>query len=254
MSGALTVLFIGPAGVGKSSLVKAYGDWLKSQGIGVARVNLDPAADYVPYEPDFDARKIVWAREIALKEGLGPNGALIRSIEILCSRVDEVLEAIASFDADFVLVDTPGQMELFVFRDLSLRIVDGLKKVSRGVVGVFVAEASMLRDPTDYAFLALICNAIQLRLDIDVVAVVNKVDAVDSVPEGVRTWIELLQEASKALETRGAFGEMMSRILEALTSYSKAMNVPLVSATKGMGLEELHRIVHEVACSCGDLT
>ena len=254
MSGAIGVLFVGPAGAGKSSLVRAYGDWLAEQGLRVARVNLDPAADYVPYAPDFDVRKMVSAREIALREGLGPNGALVRAIEILVDRVDEVIDALSSLDVDYLLVDTPGQMELFVFRDLSLRVVDGLKKVCRGVVGVFVVDASLVRDAGDYAFLALMCAAVQLRLDIDVVAAVNKVDALDSVPSGLRTWIELLDEASKVLSERGAYGEMMARVAEVVASYSKAMYVPLVSARTGEGLEDLHRVVHEVACSCGDLT
>jgi len=254
LGGAVGVLFVGPAGVGKSSLVRAYGDWLVGQGFRVGRVNLDPAADYVPYAPDFDVRKIVSAREIALREGLGPNGALVRAVEVLVGRVGEVMDALGGLDVDYLLIDTPGQMELFVFRDLSLRVVDGLRRVCRGVVGLFVVDASLVRDVGDYAFLALMCAAVQLRLDIDVVAVVNKVDAVDSVPSGLRTWVELLGEASRVLGERGAYGEMMARVAEVVASYSKAMYVPLVSARTGEGLEDLHRVVHEVACSCGDLT
>ncbi len=248
------VIFVGPAGAGKSSIVASYGRWLRDQGYRVATLNLDPAAEYIPYQPDFDVRKIVNAREIALREGLGPNGALIRSIEVLTERLGEILEWLRGCRADFLLVDTPGQMELFVFRDLSHRFIDALKGLARALLVVFVVDAEMLRDASDYAFLALMCTAIQLRLDVDVVAVVNKVDRVEKLPSGLRTWIELLDEASKVLSERGAYGDMMARLVEIVASYSKAMHVPAVSARTGVGMEDLHRIVHEVTCSCGDLT
>ncbi len=39
-----SIIFVGPAASGKTSLVKSYGDWLEGMGYSVARVNLDPAA------------------------------------------------------------------------------------------------------------------------------------------------------------------------------------------------------------------
>jgi len=248
------VIFVGPAGAGKSSIVASYSRWLRDQGYRVATLNLDPAAEYIPYEPDFDVRKIVSAREIALREGLGPNGALIRSIEIVTEKLGTIVEWMRRCSTDFLLVDTPGQMELFIFRDLSQKFVSALKSFARAMLVVFVVDAEMLRDASDYAFLALMCTAVQLRLDVDVVAVVNKVDRVRELPAGLRTWVELLDEASRILSERGAYGDMMSRLVEIVAGYSKAMYVPTVSARTGLGMEDLHRIVHEVTCSCGDLT
>ena len=70
------LIFLGPAGAGKSTLISAYAKWLSNiEGAEVLKVNQDPAAEYLPYEPDFDVRSIINTRDIALKYGLGPNGA-----------------------------------------------------------------------------------------------------------------------------------------------------------------------------------
>jgi len=70
-------LFLGPAGASKSTLTSAYARWLSNiKGAEVLKVNLDPVAEYLPYKPDFNVRSIINARDVALKYGLGPNGAL----------------------------------------------------------------------------------------------------------------------------------------------------------------------------------
>ncbi|MEM4474944.1 MAG: ATP/GTP-binding protein, partial [Fervidicoccaceae archaeon] len=59
------VLVVGPAGSGKTTLVKALGDWMESLGISYCRVNLDPAVEWIPYSPDVDVREFVDARKVA---------------------------------------------------------------------------------------------------------------------------------------------------------------------------------------------
>ena len=39
--------------------------------------NLDPAADYLPYDPDFDIRELVTVDEVQQVNRTGPNGSLI---------------------------------------------------------------------------------------------------------------------------------------------------------------------------------
>jgi len=246
------VVFVGPAGAGKSTLVASYGRWLRENGYSAALVNLDPAADYIPYQPDYDVRRIVYTRDLAKKLGLGPNGALVKAIEILTERVGEVVNELAALDAEYALIDTPGQMEVFVFRDLAPRLMDSLSRVCDRIAALFVVDASLMKSPEDYAFIAIMSVAMQVRLGVDVVPVVNKIDAVDVELVG-----DVVSDAEKVIEElrgRGIYGDMMARVLEVVWSYAKAASVPRVSAREGRGLEELHRVVHELTCSCGDLT
>ncbi len=248
------VVFLGPAGSGKSSLVGAYSAWLEERELGkVHKVNLDPAAEYIPYKPDFDIRKYVNAREVAVKFGLGPNGALVKSIEMITERISNIVDEIVTVDKEYILIDTPGQMEVFVFRDMAPKLFSELKRVTNRIVALFVVDASLITDPADYAFLALMSVAIQLRLDVDTVPVLNKVDLAPS-SEVMGDVLSDLPLVVEKVRERGTYGEMIGRIMEIVSEYSKAIYIPRVSAKTMEGIEELHRIVHEVTCSCGDLS
>ncbi len=247
------IVVVGPAGSGKSSIVAAYGKWLEENGYRVARVNLDPAAEYVPYQPTIDVRRWVTARDVAVKYGLGPNGALIKAIEIVTQKLGEILEPLKGMDVDFVLIDTPGQMEVFVFRELSIELFRYLKSFSDRVACIFVVDASIVREATDYAFLSLLSIAYQLRFGVDTVIVLNKIDLAPDL-DIVGDVVSDVDRVLKNLEMQGAYGEMLAEILRVIQSYGKGMAVPRVSATQMTGFEDLHRIVHELTCSCGDLT
>lgn len=79
----LVIILLGPAGSGKTTLTYALGKWLNENGVNVSFVNLDPGVEVLPYKPNVDIRDYVTIKELMVKEGLGPNGAMIRAMEIL---------------------------------------------------------------------------------------------------------------------------------------------------------------------------
>ncbi|MCI4438205.1 MAG: ATP/GTP-binding protein [Ignisphaera sp.] len=252
--GKTLVMFIGPAGSGKSSLVHAYSKWLEEeQHLKVFRVNLDPATEYIPYTPDFDIRLYVDAHRIAKELGLGPNGALVKSMEMISEGIDIVAEAIDKAEADFILIDTPGQMEVFIFRDVAYKLTEALNKYGREFVAVFVLDGDVIRRYEDYAFISIMSVALQARLGIDVVPVINKID----IARGLRLMGDVISDIDEVVEylkSVGVYGEMLAKIMDTIWLYAKATRVPRVSAKTMEGMEELHRIIHELTCSCGDLT
>jgi GTPase SAR1 family protein len=252
--GKAIVMFLGPAGSGKSTLVYAYSKWLSEEfGLRVYKVNLDTAAEYIPYQPDFDIRMYIDAHRIAKELGLGPNGALVKSMEMLSENVDIVTKAIDNADADFILIDTPGQMEVFIFRDVALKLSQGLGKYGREFVAVFVLDGEVVKRYEDYAFVAIMCVALQARLGIDVVPVINKIDVAEDLSL-VGDVVSDVEGVVEKLRNKGTYGEMLANIVNTIWLYAKATRVPRVSAKNMLGLEELHRVVHELTCSCGDLT
>ena len=72
---------IGTAGSGKTSTVKVMLDWLEDHEMSAIAVNLDPAVEVLPYSPHFDIREYVNYVSL-LEEGLGPNGAFIKSVDL----------------------------------------------------------------------------------------------------------------------------------------------------------------------------
>ena len=106
---------IGTAGSGKSLFTAAFAEWLKMSKQDVAVVNLDPGALKLPYQPDVDVRNYVEVGDIMEKYGLGPNGALVMAADLIADEIENLTRDIDEAHADIVLVDTPGQMELFRF-------------------------------------------------------------------------------------------------------------------------------------------
>ena len=74
---------IGPAGSGKTTLVKSLIDYLQAynQEISVVSINLDPGSQTLPYTPDIDIQDYVTVDSVIAKTGLGPNGAMIAATD-----------------------------------------------------------------------------------------------------------------------------------------------------------------------------
>jgi len=102
----MRLFVLGPAGCGKSSFVKSFSSYLGEMGLEAKCVNLDPATDPI-FETDADIRKFVKTEEVMEGYNLGINGALIKSVELGLKYVEEL-----RVSSDYVLYDTPGQMEL----------------------------------------------------------------------------------------------------------------------------------------------
>jgi GTPase SAR1 family protein len=139
---------IGTAGSGKSLFTAAFSEWLKVSKQDVAVVNLDPGALKLPYAPDVDVRNYVDVGDLMEQYGLGPNGALIMAADLIADEIDNITRDIEAANADIVLVDTPGQMELFAFRASGPYIVNELTREPKAVVYLFDAVFSI--NPLNY--------------------------------------------------------------------------------------------------------
>ncbi|MGC9122065.1 MAG: ATP/GTP-binding protein, partial [Thermogladius sp.] len=162
----------------------------------------------------------------------------------------EIREKVEKYPSPYVLVDTPGQMELFLYRDFGPRFVEEFREVGY-IIGVVILDPTLVAKAHDVVSLKLQAMIVSLRLGIDAIPVVNKADAQTFNPR-------LLTDAAYLREqlagTKGLSSEISERILELLDEYRLAIRIPLISSITGQGLEELYDLLHEIFCACGDLT
>ncbi len=221
----MEVVIAGSAGSGKSTLISKFGDFLIQKGYSVTRANFDPACEYLPYNPDFDIRNYISLEEIISKEKLGPNAAIIRAYE-------EMQKIDFDFRADFTLIDTAGQIEVFLLRDTGEKFVSKF----RNPVVLLLNSAEFLK-AKDYPVLKLIAHAITLKLNTTCIPIVSKADI-----------------QPKIIKEMGIFAEFMDKLDMLMKEFSIPVREIRVSSFTLKGFEELLDVLYEVKCACGDLT
>ncbi len=238
----MNVVFLGPAGSGKSTLVKSMLNFLLEREYDVKAINLDPASP--PNYPCRDIRDFVRTEEIMAKEKLGINGALLRSMELVKEVVDEVLER-----RDFVLIDTPGQMELFIYLSSGIEIAKKIAEKDWSVC-VFVVDSAVASTPENFVSVLAQNAVVSLRMDMPVITVFNKSD-VCRVPFSVKDIRKVREELRKR---EGVLAELMEGLVDFLEVTTANYRIIEVSALKGYGLEDVFDAVNEAFCSCGDFS
>lgn len=249
----LNLIVLGTAGAGKSALTATFGRWIeKNTDQKVAYVNLDPGCDFVPFKPDFDIRNYFTIAQIMRDENLGPNGAMVRASELLEQKAGEFSKRINEIKADIRLIDTPGQMEVFLFHG-----GPEMAKLMGGVtISVFLTDAEIAAKATGIVFTRLLGLSVGLRLGVPAVGVLNKMDlARDKLADIDRVLADTeLLEKRVVEEGSGVMIDLTLRLSKVLPELLPAARVVKVSAKTGDGMQELYDIVHEAFCACGDLT
>jgi len=177
------------------------------------------------------------------REDLGPNGAMIRAME----KLENI--KIPNYDEDFILIDTPRQLEIFSFHKCGPKIVNQLKDP----VGVFLLDAGIGVVDLPAAYLYSLATIYQLG--INAINVVNKTDLLNEKE------VQLMQnfhlspiEFRRIIEAKGVLLDVYSSISEMLQKILPAQRIPFISAKTEAGFNELLDMLYEIRCSCGDLT
>lgn len=245
---------IGPAGSGKSTLASAFSDWLLDQGFDVALVNLDPGAEWLPYRPDVDARDYVTVQEVMERYNLGPNGAMIAASDLLAVKAIDLREEISGLKADYAIIDTPGQMELFAFRASGLHIAQTLTKGGGSAI-LFLADVVLASKPTGLISTLFLAASVQFRFLFPQIMVLTKSDLLKQ--EELTYLVHLIENPEELAliaeeSLKGVYREMAMRFCNMLSDLNLPIPVTHVSAVKNEGLDRLYSILQRISAGGED--
>ncbi|MEW5747330.1 MAG: ATP/GTP-binding protein [Candidatus Thermoplasmatota archaeon] len=241
---AKNLYFVGTAGCGKSTLTYAFQLWMQEQGFDAITVNLDPGVEKLMYNPDVDVRDWVEIEDIMREYGLGPNGAQVAAADMIALNIKEISEVIAGFDTDYVLIDTPGQLELFTFRQSSRVIVEELG-IEDSVLA-FLFDPSVARTPNGYVSSLMLAATVHFRLPLPMLLLMAKADMLkDSDKELIDSWSRDHYSLFSSLmdESRDAQTAVSVEFLQALESVGAGRAVVPVSADSGEGMQDIYSAV-----------
>jgi len=244
----IVVFVVGTAGCGKSTFTRTFSEFLRRRSVDVIRVNLDPAVEELPYEPEVDIRDYISVREVMEKYGLGPNGAIIASVDLSLNYAHFLREDIEELNADYVIVDTPGQMELFAFRKTGEFFTYFLCK--EDCFMIYMLDAVLARSPSTFLSSLFLAQAVDFKLKKTQINVINKVDLLTPREfENIIEWIEnpekLMDDLSE--ETRGLERELSEGLFQTLRHFLENIAIYPISAKNMQGLDAIYGIIQQIA-------
>jgi len=214
----MNVIFVvGMAGCGKSSLVGFFQEWLRLNEQNVITVNLDPGVTNLPYNPDIDVRVHIDLEEIMEKYQLGPNGGLIVAADLIGDNIEEIRDGLIEIEPDIVLVDTPGQIELFALRESGPFIISEIANCPKAIIYLF--DGPFSSTPLNYVSNLYLAAAVYTRLLKPQVYVLSKADLLeDEKLKEVLSWTKHQTKLIDALDklpnsTASLVGRDLSRAI-----------------------------------------
>ena len=251
----INLYFIGSAGSGKSSLTNAFFGWMENQGYDAITVNLDPGIENAPYVPDVDIRDWVKLSDIMKEYGVGPNGAQIISADLAALNIQEIKEVIESYETNYAIFDSPGQMELFVFRQSGRLIVDTLGS-DRSIIGLMY-DPVISKTPSGFISLMLQAASVQVRFNVPFMSILSKSDLLqDDERDRIIRWSTDMNKLEDDIneEVPGMQNQLSMEFLSALRSFGAGQEIIPVSSTYGSGMEEIYNMAQKVYFAGEDLS
>ena len=148
-------LVVGPPGCGKTTYCNGMSQFCNQMGRAVSVINLDFANEHITkhrlqregddskassnhegaeednrafYDCAIDVRDLVSLENVMEEYTLGPNGGLIFCMEYLKEHIDWLLEKISTLEDKYLIIDCPGQVELYSHQTVVQDIINILQK------------------------------------------------------------------------------------------------------------------------------
>ncbi|MRN39541.1 MAG: GTPase [Nitrosopumilales archaeon] len=183
----MNAIFItGTAGSGKSLLTSRLLQWYVDRKSFPISVNLDPGVVNLPYKPDVDVRDYIDINTLMETYDLGPNGSLIMASDMIATRLDEIQDEVNNLNPDYILIDTPGQIELFAFRASGPYFVSNFQSDNK--VTLFIYDGMLVSSPINFVSIGLLASSVRLRLKIAQINILTKRDLIVDKLRDILKW------------------------------------------------------------------
>ena len=230
-------------------------------------LNLDPAVLTVPFQPNIDIRDSINYKEVMKQYNLGPNGGILTSLNLFATKIDQIITLLEKRanplpeskvpPPKHFLVDTPGQIEVFVWSASGSILLESLASSFPTVIAYIIDTPRTSSTSTFMSNMLYACS-ILYKTKLPMILVFNKTDVQDA--DFAKEWMtdfDKFQEALNEEQSKGVFGgegfgggsgymasllNSMSLMLEEFYSH---LNMVAVSSMTGEGVDDFFEAVEE---------
>ncbi|TEA14111.1 GPN-loop GTPase 1 [Colletotrichum sidae] len=270
----VTIVVVGMAGSGKTTFMRRINSYLHGKQEPPYVINLDPAVLNVPFESNIDIRDSVNYEEVMKQYNLGPNGGILTSLNLFATKVDQIvnlLEKRAAPDPENpekkaiknILVDTPGQIEVFVWSASGTILLESLASSFPTVIA-YVIDTPRTTSTSTFMSNMLYACSILYKTKLPMILVFNKTDVQDA--DFAKEWMTDFEAFQAALhqdemsdviggyETAegggtgtGYMGSLLNSMSLMLEEFYSHLSFVPVSSRLGTGMDEFFAAVQEKA-------
>ncbi|EAQ87672.1 hypothetical protein CHGG_04291 [Chaetomium globosum CBS 148.51] len=261
------VVCIGMAGAGKTTFMQRISSHQFAKKEPPYLVNLDPAVANSPYPCNIDIRDSVNYKKVMEEYNLGPNGGIMTSLNLFATKVDQfigLLEKRATPDPEnpsrkpvkHILVDTPGQIEAFVWSASGTIFLDSLASSFPTVIAYIVDTPRITSTSTFMSNMLYACS-ILYKTKLPMIIVFNKTDVEDA--SFAKEWMTDFDAFQAALDKEqgnnafsgedgtgsGYMGSLINSMSLVLEEFYSHLSVVNVSAIQGTGIDDFFNAVKD---------
>jgi GTPase SAR1 family protein len=239
------ILVLGMAGSGKTTFIQRINAYLHSEQTPPYVINLDPAVHELPYPCNVDIRDTVNYKQVMKQYSLGPNGAIVTSLNLFATTFDQLLSILNKNQTKhrYFLVDTPGQIEVFTWSASGTIITEALGATYPTIV-VYVMDTPRSSNPVTFMSNMLYAVSILYKYRLPFIVVLNKTDIIHH--RFALEWMNDFELFQSAIEQEHSYSTDLCRSLSLVLDefYSNLRCVGFSSMT-GDGCKEFFDAVDD---------
>lgn len=243
-----TVICIGMAGSGKTTFMQRLNSHFHAAKQPPYVINLDPAVLKIPYGANIDIRDAIKYKKVMENYQLGPNGAIVTSLNLFSTKIDQVIKLVENKHDKFehCIIDTPGQIECFVWSASGSIITESFASTFPTVIA-YIVDTPRNSSPTTFMSNMLYACSILYKTKLPMIVVFNKTDVCKA--DFAREWMTDFESFQEALRQdqelngesgmgSGYMGSLINSMSLMLEEFYSQLDMVGVSSFTGDGFDE----------------
>lgn len=229
-------IVVGPAGHGKTTYCKTIVNHAETTNRAIHVVNLDPASEDTERFKNLiiDVREYIKVDDIMEDMNLGPNGGLVKAMEMILDDQGWLTEQLGDFDDDYILFDCPGQVELHTHFNVIKKLVKLLQSLNFRLAGIFILDSGFFLDAAKF-FSATLCTlSTMINLEIPFYNILSKTDLLgEAAKKKLEEYVDpdtsfkLLEESEWNSAWSKKYMKLTKSLAQVIDDYSLVKFVPM---------------------------